>query len=201
MISTVLPTALTVSDLKRSLEFYCGLLGFRVAAELPPPAERERWDRYHEQVCRIQGAQIAVVYLEAQDGQTHLELIEYTQPPTPVPARPGPQRARLGDRRARRLGRGRRDGAPRARPGSRCFRSVPYTTDDGVSTTTTYLYDPDGNALCSSRPRELTVDSTSSSSAADTTASRAGRTSRGRGRERSLSSGVRSSAAAERARR
>ena len=148
MISTVLPTALTVSDLERSLEFYCGLLGFRVAAKLPPPAERERWDRYHEQVCRIEGAQIAVVYLEAQDGQTHLELIEYTQPPTPMPTRrglnePGSAIVALGVS-------GAADVVARLRAAGIDVLSdpVPYTTDDGVSTTTTYLYDPDGNALC-----------------------------------------------------
>ena len=80
MISGVMPTALTVSDMDRSLEFYRDLLGFRVATALPPPAERERWNRYHEEVCRIQGAQIRVLYLEAPDGKSHLELIEYLSP-------------------------------------------------------------------------------------------------------------------------
>ncbi len=42
MIQSVLPGALAVSDMERSLAFYCGLLGFRVSAELPNRAERER---------------------------------------------------------------------------------------------------------------------------------------------------------------
>ena len=45
MISSVLPPALTISDMDRSLAFYRDLLGFRVDTELPPAAERERWDR------------------------------------------------------------------------------------------------------------------------------------------------------------
>ena len=148
MISSVLPTALAVSDLARSLDFYCGLLGFRVAAELPPAAERERWDRYHEQVCRIAGAQIAVVYLEAPDGATHLELIEYVRPKAPVPPRrglhePGTAIVAFGVS-------GAREAVARLRAAGVDVLSdpVPYTTDDGVTTTTTYLYDPDGNALC-----------------------------------------------------
>lgn len=148
MISSVLTTALTVSDLKRSLAFYCDVLGFSVAAELPPPAERERWDRYHEQVCQILGARINVVYLEAPDGRTHLELIEYEQPKTPAPPRrsihePGVTIVALDVRdSAAAVARLRAAGAEvLADP-------VPYTSDDGVSTNTTYFYDPDGNALC-----------------------------------------------------
>lgn len=148
MISSVLTTALTVSDLTRSLAFYCDVLGFSVAAELPPPAERERWDRYHEQVCRIPGARINVVYLEAPDGRTHLELIEYEQPTSPAPPRrsihePGVTIVALDVHdSAAAVARLRASGAEvLADP-------VPYTSDEGVSTNTTYFYDPDGNALC-----------------------------------------------------
>jgi glyoxylase I family protein len=148
MITTVLTTALTVSDLARSLEFYCGLLGFRVAAELPPPAERERWDLYHERVCGIAGARINVVYLEAPDGETHLELIEYVRPRAATPSRgglnePGTAIVALGvsaaDAEVRRL---------REAGVAILSDPVPYCSDEGVATTTTYLYDPDGNALC-----------------------------------------------------
>jgi len=38
-------------------------------------------------VCGIGGARINVVYLEASDGQTHLELIEYVQPQAETPPR------------------------------------------------------------------------------------------------------------------
>jgi glyoxylase I family protein len=148
MITTVLTTALTVSDLARSLEFYCGLLGFRVAAELPPPAERERWDLYHERVCGIAGARINVVYLEAPDGETHLELIEYVRPRAATPSRgglnePGTAIVALGvsaaDAEVRRL---------REAGVAILSDPVPYRSDEGVETTTTYLYDPDGNVLC-----------------------------------------------------
>jgi catechol 2,3-dioxygenase-like lactoylglutathione lyase family enzyme len=148
MISAVLPTALTVSDLERSLEFYRDLLGFTVAAELPAGPERERWDRYHEQVCRIPDAQIKVVYLAAPDGKTHLELIEYVRPRSEPRPRPGLNEpgtsivalATTGSERA----------AARLRDAGVAVLSdpVPYTTDDGVSSLTTYFYDPDGNALC-----------------------------------------------------
>ena len=148
MISSVLPTALAVSDLERSIAFYRDLLGFRVAAELPPPAERERWDAYHEQVCRISGAQIEVVYLEAPDGRTYLELIEYVSPKVPLPPRrglhePGTAIVALSVQ-------GSREAVERLRAaGVEVLAGpVPYTSDEGVSTLTTYFYDPDGNALC-----------------------------------------------------
>jgi len=148
VISTVLPTALCVSDLERSLRFYCELLGFRVAAELPPPAARERWDRYHEQVCRIPGASIQVVYLEAPDGASHLELIEYLEPklPTPPPRglnEPGTAIVALGLR-------GSREAVERLRAAGVEVLSdpVPYETDEGARSLTTYFRDPDGNALC-----------------------------------------------------
>jgi catechol 2,3-dioxygenase-like lactoylglutathione lyase family enzyme len=148
VISSVLPTALAVSDLGRSLAFYCDLLGFRVSARLPPPVERERWDRYHEQVSRIAGAQIEVVYLEAPDGETHLELIEYLRPKVAVPPRrglhePGTAIVALGVK-------GSAAAVERLRAAGVDVLSdpVPYTTDDGLSSLTTYFHDPDGNALC-----------------------------------------------------
>ncbi len=148
MISSVLPTALTVSDMDRSLAFYRDLLGFRVDTELPPAAERERWDRYHEEVCRLQGAQIRVLYLAAPDGKTHLELIEYLSPKVPMPPRrgihePGTSIVALGLS-------GSQAAVDRLRAAGVEVLSdpVPYTTDDGVSSHTTYFYDPDGHALC-----------------------------------------------------
>lgn len=148
MISSVLPTALAVSDLERSIAFYRDLLGFRVAAELPPPAERERWDAYHEQVCRIPGAQIEVVYLEAPDGRTHLELIEYVSPKAPQPSRRGLHEP--GTAIVALAVEGSREAVERLRAaGVEVLADpVPYTTDDGASSLTTYFYDPDGNALC-----------------------------------------------------
>ena len=148
MISGVMPTALTVSDMDRSLEFYRDLLGFRVATELPPAAERDRWDRYHEEVCRIQGAQIRVLYLEAPDGKSHLELIEYLSPKVPIPPRRGIHES--GTTIIALEVSGSKLAVDRLRAAAVEVLSdpVPYTTDDGVSSYTTYFYDPDGNALC-----------------------------------------------------
>src|SRR6266851_9815707 len=87
MIDRVLPSALTVSDLERSLAFYRDLLGFEVATTLPPEGERERWNAYHRAVSLISDAVIRVVYLQAPDGDSHLELIEYVAPSLPIPPR------------------------------------------------------------------------------------------------------------------
>jgi len=148
LIMTVLPTALAVSDMERSLAFYCNLLGFTVAAELPAPAERDRWDRYHEEVSGVAGAQIRVVYLEAPDGQSHLELIEYLRPK----AAPAPRRG-LDEPGTAIVALGLHDSASaverlRAAGVEVLSGPVPYETDDGVRSNTTYFYDPDGNALC-----------------------------------------------------
>ena len=148
MIQSVLPTALTVSELDRSLAFYCGLLGFELAVELPPEAERERWDAYHEQVCGIEGARIKVAYLRAADGTTHLELIEYVEPRVAAAARrslaePGVSIVALSVRDSPAV-------VERLRAAGADILSEPvhYRCDDGTESYTTYLYDPDGNALC-----------------------------------------------------
>jgi catechol 2,3-dioxygenase-like lactoylglutathione lyase family enzyme len=148
MITGVLPTALAVASMERSLAFYCDLLGFRAAAELPPEAERDRWDRYHAQVCRIPDARIRVVYLEAPDGASHLELIEYLQPK----AAPGRRRglSEPGTAIVALAVEGSAGAVSRLRAAGVEVLSdpVPYETDGGARSLTTYLYDPDGNALC-----------------------------------------------------
>jgi catechol 2,3-dioxygenase-like lactoylglutathione lyase family enzyme len=148
MIDRVLPTALTVSDLQRSLDFYCRLLGFEVATTLPPDAERERWDTYHRAVSRIPDSVIRVVYLQAPDGESHLELIEYLSPRRPAPARrslaePGGAIVALATSDSA-------GAVARLREAGVDVLSdpVPYETDGGERSLTTYLYDPDGNALC-----------------------------------------------------
>ena len=148
MITNVQTTALTVADMEQSLAFYRDLLGFRVANELPPAAERQRWDRYHEEVCRIKGAQIRVVFLEAPDEASHLELIEYLTPKVAVPPRrgihePGTSIIPFGVK-------GSKAAVDRLRAAGVEVLSDPvtYQTDDGARSNTTYFYDPDGNALC-----------------------------------------------------
>lgn len=148
MIQGVLPTAVTVSDMQQSLAFYGGLLGFSVSAELPPETERARWDAYHRQVCGIPDSQIKVVYLVAPDGKTYLELVEYLRPKLAVPARrglaePGTAMIALSVEDSATAVAALRDAGVDV-----LSDPVPYTTDDGVSSYTTYFYDPDGNALC-----------------------------------------------------
>ena len=148
MITGVQTTALTVSDMQRSVAFYRDLFGFKVVVELPPAAERQRWDQYHEQVCQIKGAQILVNYLEAPDGKSSLELIEYLKPKNPAPRRRGieepgvaivPFGVKDSNAAVKKL---------RAAGVEVLSDPVPYKTDDGVRSFTTYLYDPDGNAIC-----------------------------------------------------
>ena len=148
MINSVLTTAVTVSDMERSLVFYRDLLGFKVAVELPPAAERERWDAYHRQVCGVNDAVIRVAYLEAPDSETALELIQYTSPKRP------PQPPSSVDRGgtviiALAVTDSERVVAQVREAGVETLSDpVPYVTDDGVSSNTTYLRDPDGTLLC-----------------------------------------------------
>jgi catechol 2,3-dioxygenase-like lactoylglutathione lyase family enzyme len=148
MITTVLPTALTVSDMQRSLAFYRDLLGFKVGGELPSAAERERWDRYHVQVCGIPNARINVIYLVAPDGKSELELIEYASPKQPAPERPA--LSQPGTSIVALAVRDSREAVGRLRGAGVEVLSDPihYRTDEGEESFTTYLYDPDGNALC-----------------------------------------------------
>jgi len=148
MIRSVLDTALTVSDLDRSIRFYCDILGFAVAAELPPAAERDRWDAYHIAVSGVEDARINVAYLVAGDGQSHLELIEYVTPrdegfERSRVSRPGTSIVALApvdsDAAVVRL---REAGA------TVLSDPVPYVSDEGARSKTTYFRDPDGNVLC-----------------------------------------------------
>lgn len=148
MIDSVLTTAVTVSDMERSLAFYRDLLGFRVAVELPPAAERERWDAYHRRVCGVDDAVIRVVYMEAPDGETALELIEYTMPKRPPRSPSSVDRG--GTVIVALAVSGSESVVTRIREAGVETLSdpVPYVTDDGVSSKTTYLRDPDGTLLC-----------------------------------------------------
>ena len=151
LVTGVDTPAMTVSDMERALAFYRDLLGMEVvevkgADSAWSPEEQARWHAYHEVVCGIPGAKIQAVFLRAPDG-THVELVEYKQPK----AEPGPRR-------------------PISEPG---VAIVPFACKDspavvarlreagveviadpvryvldGVTSYTTYLYDPDGNALC-----------------------------------------------------
>lgn len=79
-------TAVAVADLARSLAFYVGLLGFRVAGRsLNRGPEQDRLDG-------LAGVEVDVVALEPAGAATpHVELLRYRSPPGR--AAPGPIRA------------------------------------------------------------------------------------------------------------
>lgn len=143
--------AITVSDMTRARAFYCDLLGLKPvevkgAGSAWSDAEQARWHAYHEECVGLPGAEIQALFLEAENG-THIELIEYQKPDVPAPPRrspaePGsaviPFAVENSDSVVAQL----RDAGIQILGGP-----VPYVLD-GVSTKTTYLYDPDGNILC-----------------------------------------------------
>jgi catechol 2,3-dioxygenase-like lactoylglutathione lyase family enzyme len=144
-------TALTVGDMERSLRFYRDLLGLEVvdvkgAGSDWEPAEQARWHAYHEVVCGIPGAQIQAVFLRAPDG-THLELIEYRQPKLP----PAPRRS-IAEAGVAIVPFACTDSPAVVeklrQAGVEVIADPVRYVLDGVTSYTTYLWDPDGNALC-----------------------------------------------------
>lgn len=151
LVTGVDTIALTVGDMSRALSFYRDLLGMEVVETKGADSgwsaeEQARWHAYHEQVCGIPGAQIQAVFLRAADG-THLELIEYKQPRLDPPAR-----RRISDTGVAIVPFACRDSVAvveqlRAAGVEVIGDPVRYVLD-GVTSYTTYLFDPDGNALC-----------------------------------------------------
>jgi catechol 2,3-dioxygenase-like lactoylglutathione lyase family enzyme len=148
VISARLPTGLVVSDVARSLAFYCDLLGYRVGGELPLPGEQERWDDYYERISGIPGAKIRCVYLEAPDGDTHIELIEHQSPRVPAPPRRALHEPGTAILVLKVTGSAEIVARLRAANVDVVSDPVPYTSLDGTSSYTTYLYDPDGIGVC-----------------------------------------------------
>ncbi len=72
MIKALLHSALSVSDMDRSLEFYSGLLGMKIIMDID--AADERIGR----VIGVPGAKCRIVHLELGCGM--LELFEYSEP-------------------------------------------------------------------------------------------------------------------------
>ena len=132
---------LTVSDLERSIDFYCGTLGLELASEPSPVFD----DPALGTGVGIDGAVLRCVLLKLGDGL--LELIQYLQPPSPIVA-PLPQNA-LGaqhvafvvDDAAAEKTRLEREGVE--------FLSDVNVVDDGTLAGWRWVYfnDPDGNAL------------------------------------------------------
>lgn len=80
-------TAITVSNLDRAIEFYCGVLGLELAHE---PTEIFS-GAFVEQALRVPGASLRIAVLLV--GDDRIELLEYEAPPSPV-ERPLPGNAR-----------------------------------------------------------------------------------------------------------
>jgi catechol 2,3-dioxygenase-like lactoylglutathione lyase family enzyme len=151
LVTGVDTPAITVGDMERALRFYRDLLGMEVVETKGAdsdwsPEEQARWHAYHEVVCGIRGAKIQAVFLRAADG-THLELIEYKEPKrASAPRRP------ISEPGVAIIPFGCRDSLSvvarlRAAGTEVTADPVRYVLD-GVTSYTTYLYDPDGNALC-----------------------------------------------------
>jgi catechol 2,3-dioxygenase-like lactoylglutathione lyase family enzyme len=148
-IAERLPTGLVVSSIERSLAFYCGLLGYTPAGDLPLPGEQEQWDDYYARVSAIDGARIRCAYLRAPDGEIHIELIQHDAPRVPAPPRrghhePGTAMLVLKVQGSSELVARLRDAGIEIVSD----QPVAYLGTDGVSSLTTYLYDPDGIPLC-----------------------------------------------------
>jgi catechol 2,3-dioxygenase-like lactoylglutathione lyase family enzyme len=151
LVTGVDTTAITVGDMQRALGFYRDLLGMEVVevkgADSSWSAEEQgRWHAYHERVSGIPGAMIQAVFLRAEDG-THLELIEYKQPrPKVLPRRqlfePGAAIVPFACRDSNKVV------AKLREAGVEVIADPVRYVLDGVTSYTTYLYDPDGNALC-----------------------------------------------------
>ena len=151
LITGVDVTAITVGDMERALRFYRDLLGMTImemkgAGSGWSSQEQSRWDTYHEKVCGILGARIQVVFLQAPDG-SRLELVEYQEPKRP----PGPRRA-ISEPGVAVVPFGVKDSPEVVRElraaGVEVIADPVRYLLDGVTSYTTYLYDPDGNALC-----------------------------------------------------
>jgi catechol 2,3-dioxygenase-like lactoylglutathione lyase family enzyme len=137
MIVGIHHTALTVSDMERSLAFYCTLFGLEVQSD------REVERDYVEQITGIPGAHQRLVHLWGY-GQ-RVELIEYKAPP-------GAQRARLlqdaGSTHICFVSDDLDAEVERLQAAGVTFRSLPVVTTSGPNKggRGIYVEDPDGNA-------------------------------------------------------
>lgn len=80
-------SAITVSNLDRAIDFYCGVLGLELAHEPTDMFSGE----FVEQALRVPGAALRIAVVRA--GEDRIELLEFATPPSPV-ERPLPGNAR-----------------------------------------------------------------------------------------------------------
>ncbi len=129
---------ITVSDMARSVRFYCDYLGLKEIGDYPG-----RSGAYYETLVGVIGALIDIKTLAAPDGTTKVELLQYRSHPADAGAL------------AQATETGRPHGAftvddlmalyaRRAEFGCR-FKSAPLLSPDGVLVA--YCHDPDGTIL------------------------------------------------------
>jgi catechol 2,3-dioxygenase-like lactoylglutathione lyase family enzyme len=70
---------IVVGDLDRSLEFYCGILGFGVARRM------EETGPFIDEILGLRGARLTTVKLEATAGDVQIELLHFQSHPDPAP--------------------------------------------------------------------------------------------------------------------
>lgn len=139
MITGVHHFALTVQDMQRSLDFYCGLFGFEVISD------REVERDYVEIITGVPTAHLRLVHLTAYGHR--LELIQYLRPIGSSPSRPLPDTGSAHvcfttddiDTEWARL---RAAGVEAHSPGIATTTSGPNKGGRGI-----YVRDPDGNAV------------------------------------------------------
>lgn len=132
---------LTVSDLERAIDFYCGTLGLELASEPSPIFDQPTLGVG----VGVNGAALRCVLLELGDG--FLELIQYLRPPSPVSA-PLPQNA-LGAQHVAFMVDDAQAEKERLEKAGVTFLSDVNVVDEGTLAGWRWVYfnDPDGNAL------------------------------------------------------
>lgn len=138
MITGIHHFALTVSDMERALEFYCGLFGFEVASD------REVERDYVEQITAVTGAHVRLVHLSGYG--LRLELLEYKAPRGATRARALPD---AGSAHVCFLTDDLDAEVVRLQTAGVTFRSLPVTTTSGpnIGGRGIYIEDPEGNAV------------------------------------------------------
>lgn len=138
MITGVHHFALTVSDVERSLAFYCGLFGMEAAAD------RDVAGDYVEQITGIPGARVRIVHTRGYGVM--LELLQYKSPLGEQHARALPD---VGSAHVCFVSDDLDAEVARLRAANVHFRSMPVTTTSGPNKggRGIYVEDPDGNAV------------------------------------------------------
>lgn len=145
MIEAIWHVSFTVSDLGRSLEFYCGPIGLEVVAE-----QRQAND-YTRRLVGFPDADLSVAQLRLPGSSVgasghHLELVQYHQPHSPLPT---PARNTVGAAHLAFVTSDIHADHQRLTAHGVTFVSPPNLISEGVNRggQTCYFFDPDGITL------------------------------------------------------